>query len=176
METHLDPLEAWQQEIEELRFTVDLPLLPEPAAFRSVSARISKYMSHFARYRRVVQSVSGYTEAEGHQQLRDAISAIGHELQSPPLHRHQMQLRMETLSSLVRLELEREREFVAMLTTRLDAPQKHALSTGLQGILKSEDQGSSSDGDESWASAPTKVDPAVDRSTRAVIERGDQHE
>ncbi len=172
MDTDLDPLAAWQREIDELKFTVDLPLIAEPGALRAVNARINKYMSHFARYRGLVKNVSGFTEVEGHEQLRAAISAIGQELQSPPSQRVQLKLRMETLTSLVRLELQREHEFVEMLSTHLDAPQINAFSTELQSALKDE-HGSSSDGDESWAAAPTQVDPNVDRSVQAVIERSE---
>lgn len=132
MDTELDPLAAWQRELDELRFTVDLPLLAEPATVRAVSARIERYMRHFAQYRGMVQSVSGYTEVEGNSQLRQAIGAIGHELQSSQSQRTDLKVRMDTLSSLVRLELEREHEFIAMLTEHLDAPQITALSSAIQ--------------------------------------------
>lgn len=133
-------------------------------------------MRHFARYRGLVQSVSGFTEVEGHEQLRDAIAAIGREIQSPPPQRLQLKLRMETLSSLVRLELQREHEFVEMLAIHLNAPQINAFSAELLSVMKSEEHGSASDGDESRTAVTSKVEPNVASSVGAVIERSEPND
>ena len=175
MNTDLDPLEMWQQEIDELKFTVDLPLLTEPAAMRTVSARINSYMDHFARYRQLVESISGLAEPKDGEQLRKAIAAMAHEMQMTASNKIDLRIRLDTLSSLVRLEVEREHQFVEMLASRLDAPQIDALSSELRASTD-DHQGSSSDGDESWAASPTQVDPNVDRSVQAVIERGAKNE
>ncbi|MDO8732049.1 MAG: hypothetical protein Q7L55_05685 [Actinomycetota bacterium] len=153
LDTDLDPLAVWQQEVDELKFTVDLPLIAEPGAIRAVSARIAKYMAHLAEYRGMVQSISGVAEIEDSHQLRDAIAAIGHELQTSPSQRVDLKIRMDTLCSLVRLELEREHEFIEMLSTHLDAPQINAFSSELQHALASQDH-----------------------SPQTVIEKGAQHD
>lgn len=132
MDTDLDPLALWQRELDELKFTVDLPLIAEPAAIRAVSARIARYMRHFAKYRGLVHSISGFTEADANQQLRAAIATIGQELQASPSQRIDLKVRMDTLASLVRLELQREHEFIEMLAAHLDAPQIEAFSSELQ--------------------------------------------
>jgi len=171
MSTDLDPLAAWQHEIDELSFTVNLPLLAEPTAIRAICARIARYMDHFARYRRAVQRVSGFSETDSHQQLREAIEAMGRELQYATPVPTELSMRLNTLSSLVRVELQREHDFVDMLASHLDAPLINALSDLLAEEDLARDQGSASDGDDSWAKSPTQVDPDVDRSVDAVIER-----
>lgn len=166
-----DPLTAWSHEIDELNFTVNLPLLAEPSAIRAVCARIARYLDHFTAYRAAVQAVAGLTEGEANAELRNAIRALGEELQTTVPSPDELSLRMNTLTSLVRVELERERAFVETVQAHLDAAHVNALTDELSKTEKPVDQGSSSDGDDSWAQTPTQVDPKVDRSVEAVIER-----
>lgn len=171
MSTDADPLVAWEHEIDELSFTVNLPLLEEPAAIRAVCARIARYMDHFDLYRAAVQAVAGLTEGDANAELRDAVRRRGQELQTTAPGPGELSMQMNTLTSLVRVELERERAFVEKVHAHLDAAHLHALIDELSKADEAKDQGSSSDGDDSWATAPTQVDPKVDRSIDAVIER-----
>jgi len=171
MSTDADPLAAWEHAVDELSFTVNLPLLEERAAIRAVCARIARYMNHFDLYRAAVQAVAGLTEGDVDTELRNAIRALGQELQTTAPGPGELGIRMNTLTSLVRVELERERAFVAKVRAHLDAAHVNALTDELSKADEARDRGSSSDGDDSWAKAPSQVDPKVDRSVDAVIER-----